>query len=160
MTYRLISEEDDRNQLAEIEMLEQLHRETMRRLQTARDQIAKARGEAPSEMSGLSISYIIKKLKSQRDEAERSRTLNHAAATVAIEQRDALRRCHEKELRVAWEAGFKLCRGYADNHVHFQGEQKERQWLEFLAGLRTNSAAASDVTGASVSEPNDRRGTP
>jgi len=40
-----------------------------------------------------------------------------------------------KKLRLAWEAGFQLCRGYADNHQHFQGEQKERQWQEFLKTL-------------------------
>jgi hypothetical protein len=36
-------------------------------------------------------------------------------------------------IRLAWEAGFKLAVGYGDNWPHFDGEQKERQWLEFLA---------------------------
>lgn len=39
-------------------------------------------------------------------------------------------------LRKAWEAGFALCRRYGDNHVHFEGEQKERQWKRFLEGRR------------------------
>lgn len=33
-------------------------------------------------------------------------------------------------LRFAWESGFRLARAYGDNHAHFQGEQKERQWQE------------------------------
>ena len=38
-------------------------------------------------------------------------------------------------LRRAWEAGFKLCRHYGDNHAHFDGEQKERHWEALLASL-------------------------
>lgn len=40
-------------------------------------------------------------------------------------QRDELA---EPYLRVAWEAGFKLCRDYGNNWMHFDDEQKERQW--------------------------------
>ena len=38
-------------------------------------------------------------------------------------------------LRAAWEAGFRLCRSYGDNHAHFDGEQKERQWRAYLQDL-------------------------
>lgn len=36
-------------------------------------------------------------------------------------------------VRVAWEQGFMLCRSYGDNHVHFAGAQRERQWIAFVA---------------------------
>lgn len=49
-------------------------------------------------------------------------------------------------IRVAWEQGFKLCRGYGDNHVHFQGEQRERQWLAFMAEHVTSALAALPAT--------------
>lgn len=39
----------------------------------------------------------------------------------------------DTDLRAAWEAGFALCRSYGDNHAHFDGEQKERHWLAYLA---------------------------
>jgi hypothetical protein len=39
------------------------------------------------------------------------------------------------QLRAAWEMGFALCRQYGDNHAHFDGEQKERQWKKALAAL-------------------------
>jgi hypothetical protein len=42
----------------------------------------------------------------------------------------------EDEARVAWEAGFRLCRSYGDNHAHFDGEQKERRWLEYRLSRR------------------------
>lgn len=38
----------------------------------------------------------------------------------------------EADLRTAWEEGFKLCQGYGDNSFHFRGEQKEKQWQQFL----------------------------
>lgn len=50
--------------------------------------------------------------------------------------------CRLTELRHAWEQGFKLAVGYADNHFHFAGEQKERQWQKFLAAI--SSAKALD----------------
>lgn len=37
----------------------------------------------------------------------------------------------EQRERNAWEAGFRLCRAYGDNHPHFDGEQKERQWQAY-----------------------------
>ena len=44
------------------------------------------------------------------------------------------------DLRAAWEAGFRLCRSYGDNHAHFDGEQKERQWHAYM--LRIGAVAA------------------
>jgi hypothetical protein len=41
----------------------------------------------------------------------------------------------EKELRKAWEAGFKLAVDYADNHIHCVGEQADRQWNAYFAEL-------------------------
>lgn len=41
----------------------------------------------------------------------------------------------EQQLREAWEEGFRLCRGYGDNHAHFAGEQKEQQWQSFKLSL-------------------------
>jgi hypothetical protein len=38
----------------------------------------------------------------------------------------------EEAQRHAWEAGFRLCRSYGDNHAHFDGEQKERHWKKYL----------------------------
>lgn len=40
-----------------------------------------------------------------------------------------------EQLRIAWEAGFKIAVRYNDNYVHFDGEQKEREWQEFLKTL-------------------------
>lgn len=41
-----------------------------------------------------------------------------------------------EQVRNAWEAGFALCRSYADNHYHFEGEQKEKKWKEFCESRR------------------------
>jgi hypothetical protein len=46
--------------------------------------------------------------------------------------------------REAWEAGFRLCRSYGDNHAHFDGEQKERQWDAFLAAQEREGLAHGD----------------
>lgn len=35
--------------------------------------------------------------------------------------------------RHAWEAGFRLCRSYGDNWIHWTGAQKERCWAKYLA---------------------------
>ena len=45
----------------------------------------------------------------------------------------------ETALRSAWDAGFALCRAYGNNHAHFAGEQKERQWQKALAALNQPS---------------------
>jgi hypothetical protein len=50
--------------------------------------------------------------------------------------------------RAAWEAGFKLAVGYGDNWFHFHGEQKERQWNEYLA----SSAVQPEPPNATVDE--------
>lgn len=47
--------------------------------------------------------------------------------------------------RQAWEAGFTLAVGYGDNHVHFQGEQKERQWQRLLKEYAALPASAAPV---------------
>jgi hypothetical protein len=39
----------------------------------------------------------------------------------------------ETRIREAWEAGFKLAVSYGDNWIHFDGEQKERQWETWRA---------------------------
>ncbi len=51
---------------------------------------------------------------------------------------EAGRLLSKEEIRFAWEEGFKLCRSYADNHFHFQGEQKERMdsFIAACAGRR------------------------
>lgn len=49
----------------------------------------------------------------------------------------------QTQLRAAWEEGFRLCRSYGDNHAHFQGDQKERQWKCALAILATTTPDAS-----------------
>lgn len=41
-----------------------------------------------------------------------------------------------EEIRDAWEAGFKLCRTYGDNWIHFTGKQREEQWEKFCAARR------------------------
>lgn len=38
-------------------------------------------------------------------------------------------------LRHAWEAGFRLCRNYGDNHHHWDGEQREQRWRGYLASV-------------------------
>lgn len=38
----------------------------------------------------------------------------------------------EERLRHAWETGFRLAVAYGDNHAHWDGEQRERQWRYFL----------------------------
>lgn len=45
----------------------------------------------------------------------------------------ALQAAVEIRQRIAWEAGFKLAVAYGDNHVHCEGEQKEKQWSKFIA---------------------------
>ncbi len=64
-------------------------------------------------------------------------------AMLALRARSGARKT---ELRRAWEAGFKLCRGYGDNHAHFYGEQKERQWGYFIAELAGQAAIDADAT--------------
>jgi hypothetical protein len=44
------------------------------------------------------------------------------------------------DLKAAWESGFKLAVGYGDNHAHFDGEQKERQWRAYLASSAGTAA--------------------
>lgn len=54
-------------------------------------------------------------------------------------------------LRLAWEAGFRLCRSYGDHHAHFEGAQKELQWLAFVEALGvvpTDEAAAGLLNAA------------
>jgi hypothetical protein len=46
---------------------------------------------------------------------------------------EALKQDIKAQLRTAWEAGFRLCRTYGDNHAHFDGAQKEAQWKKFLS---------------------------
>lgn len=46
-------------------------------------------------------------------------------------------------LRHAWEAGFRLCRSYGDNHHHFDGEQKERRWRDYIKGLAAPAPVAA-----------------
>lgn len=60
---------------------------------------------------------------------------------MGSEQGDPCLRCQNEKLRAdtgtvqraAWEAGFKLAVSYGDNWIHFDGEQKERQWVKFIA---------------------------
>jgi hypothetical protein len=40
-------------------------------------------------------------------------------------------------LREAWEAGFRLAVEYGDNWIHFDGEQKERQWALAVQEMAT-----------------------
>jgi len=47
----------------------------------------------------------------------------------------------EERERLAWEAGFNLCRQYGD--PQFGGEQKERQWAKYL-----NSPARNKLVGS------------
>lgn len=46
-------------------------------------------------------------------------------------------------LRHAWEAGFRLCRSYGDNHHHFDGEQKARRWRDYIKGLAAPAPVAA-----------------
>lgn len=39
----------------------------------------------------------------------------------------------EERLRHAWECGFRLAVAYGDNHHHWDGEQRERRWRDFVA---------------------------
>jgi len=39
----------------------------------------------------------------------------------------------EERLRHAWETGFRLAVAYGDNYAHWDGEQRERQWQDFLS---------------------------
>lgn len=59
-------------------------------------------------------------------------TAQVAELQIRHEQQVAAMNAHyQAEMRAAWEAGFQLCRTYGDNSVHFQGDQKERQWEKF-----------------------------
>ena len=63
--------------------------------------------------------------------------LRDAAALASPALPDAL------ALRHAWEAGFRLCRSYGDNHHHFDGEQKERKWRDYIEGLAAPAPVAA-----------------
>lgn len=67
---------------------------------------------------------------------------NVAEYIATLERRsevaESLKEGWEKRTREAWEAGFRLCRAYGDNHIHFQGEQKESAWKRF------NESGAND----------------
>lgn len=59
----------------------------------------------------------------------------------------------EQRERNAWEAGFRLCRAYGDNHPHFDGEQKERQWQAYwrtVSGEPTPPATPQPETSERV----------
>lgn len=53
--------------------------------------------------------------------------------------------------RAAWEAGFALARSYGDNAVHFDGEQKERQWARYLETRPAQLAAGGRSEGCATS---------
>lgn len=38
-------------------------------------------------------------------------------------------------VRHAWEAGFRLAVAYGDNRHHWEGQQREDRWLQYLASL-------------------------
>ena len=63
----------------------------------------------------------------------------HGAALASqlsekVDELDRLRNDQIARCKEAWEAGFRLCRAYGDNHIHFEGEQKARHWRRFLEG--------------------------
>ena len=68
-------------------------------------------------------------------------------------------------LRHAWEAGFRLCRSYGDNHHHFDGEQKERRWRDYANGLAAPAPVAApapetpDVVEGQCQRCGERDGT-
>jgi hypothetical protein len=88
---------------------------------------------------------------------ETKRELMHAATNTGISYWylcDVFRRGRRAGQRPAWEAGFRLCRSYGDNHAHFDGAQKEAQWLTFL---QATEATTSEVFAVDPIDP-DRAG--
>lgn len=78
----------------------------------------------------------------RRDELERVK----AALAASEQQREELRVL----LRDAWEKGFALCRGYGDNHAHFDGDQKESQWKRYLESESVSKALSTQPVQAWV----------
>lgn len=74
----------------------------------------------------------------ERELFYRLEKLDHELIMKNIEMEE-LRRKIDKNLRTAWEEGFRLCSSYGDNKHHFCGEQKEKQWQKFKESLENNS---------------------
>jgi hypothetical protein len=75
----------------------------------------------------------------------------HVAKLTA--ERDALKQAAERaglRERKAWEDGFKLCRSYGDNWFHFDGEQKERQWLSRQAALQAPQGPRAEAEPGTI----------
>lgn len=72
---------------------------------------------------------------------------------------------NEPLIKAAWEKGFRLAVGYADNHAHFQGAQKERQWerakeelqAAYPFGSPAGSAPLLLSLAAAQNQPKDER---
>lgn len=90
---------------------------------------------------------LLEEVRKQRDEARFSplgdNHHNAAACPYCNPKLEAQREQLEQAQRNAWEAGFALCRSYGDNHIHFDGEQKERYWRAFLERQRACAAPSS-----------------
>jgi hypothetical protein len=64
----------------------------------------------------------------------------------------------ESDLRAAWEAGFRLCRSYGDNHAHWRDEQRERCWLTYRFSRElVERENPPDPPAASVGDPQTER---
>lgn len=51
----------------------------------------------------------------------------------------------EAMVRNAWEAGFSLAVNYGDNHIHCQGDQRERQWKAYWNAARSLAPSSAVV---------------
>lgn len=97
------------NRVVDADFARQLERELIKELQASTAQLAavtRERDEAKAEEARL---------------GHYANTLNDQLATARA------------DARRAWEAGFRLAVVYGDNHIHFDGEQKEKQWARYLA---------------------------
>ena len=54
----------------------------------------------------------------------------------------------EAMVRNAWEAGFSLAVNYGDNHIHCQGDQRERQWKVYWNAARSLATPSGAVVEA------------
>jgi hypothetical protein len=106
-------------------------------------------------MTGEDVKALIVAARSEAEMDESEGGFSHGLLTRMA---DALERLAsdvediEPDIRHAWEAGFRLCRAYGDNHAHFDGEQKERHWQQYLHERSVLRKPHALPTGAATGE--------
>jgi hypothetical protein len=102
-----------------------------------------AEGNARAVSAAIEARAVLAVLAAPPPDAEEARWLNCPACGVKSEVSELVKLpppdaglVHpvsvEDRLRHAWETGFRLAVAYGDNHAHWDGEQRERQWRYFL----------------------------